>query len=172
MIISVVFISDKLFSLKYYIVPFVKLRKMTCQQAMNMDNFIVVIDTTHVFWITSSWATRRVPHVEQDLLTLPKHLRSPQILWWGSCCLVFSFMCNVLCTIICRLYFLAMVLLVYFRSMSVTVPLVSFTPLSIRYAHPKYIKRLTALDLNVINSTTKTVHCLPKGSRICVTKHI
>ena len=26
-----------------------------------------------------TWATRRVPHVEQDLLTLPEHLRSPLV---------------------------------------------------------------------------------------------
>ena len=46
-----------------------------------------------------------MPHVEQDLLTLSEHLRSHRF-WWGSCCLVFSFLCCVFCTIICRFVFL------------------------------------------------------------------
>ena len=50
--------------------------------------------------------------------------------WWGSCCLVFSFLCCVICTIICLFVFLflAMALSLYFQSMSLTVPLVSFVP--------------------------------------------
>ena len=60
--------------------------------------------------------------MEQDLLTLPEHLRSPPFC---------SFLCFVFCTIICLFVFLflAMVLSVYFLSMNLTLPLVSFTPL-------------------------------------------
>ena len=50
--------------------------------------------------------------------------------WWGSCCLVFSFLCCVFCTICLFVYLsLAMALSVYFPSMSLTVPLVYFVPL-------------------------------------------
>ena len=35
--------------------------------------------------------TRRVSHLEQELLTIPEHR--------GSCCSIFSFLCNVLCII-------------------------------------------------------------------------
>ena len=57
-------------------------------------------------------------------------LRSPQFWVWGSCCLVFSFLCCVFCTIICLFVFLfvAMASSVYFQSMSLTVPPVSFVP--------------------------------------------
>ena len=47
-------------------------------------------------------ATRRVPHVEQDLLTLPEITPS---FWWGTCCLFFSFLCCVMCTIVCLFVF-------------------------------------------------------------------
>ena len=82
---------------------------------------------------------RRLPHVEQDLLTLPKHLRSPPGFLWGSCCLVFNLLCRVFCTIICLVVFLflAMALSVYFQSMTLTIPLVSFDPLL--YLSSKYV---------------------------------
>ena len=50
--------------------------------------------------------------------------------WWGLC-LVFSFLCCFFCTIICLFVFLflTMALLVYFLSMSLALPLVSFVPL-------------------------------------------
>ena len=50
---------------------------------------------------------------------------------WGSCCLVFSFLCCIFCAIICLFVFLflAVVLSVYIRFMSFTVSLVSFAPL-------------------------------------------
>ena len=37
----------------------------------------------------------------QDLFTLPEHLRSPLVFWWGSCFLFFSFLCCVMYTIVC-----------------------------------------------------------------------
>ena len=47
-----------------------------------------------------------MPHDEQDLLTLPEHLRSPPpSFWWVSCCFFFSCLCCVLCTIVCLLVF-------------------------------------------------------------------
>ena len=70
-----------------------------------------------------------MPHVEQDQLTLPEHLRSPLVFWWGSCCLFFSFLCCVVCAVCLSFSFLAMALSVCFRLMSLTVPLVSFVPL-------------------------------------------
>ena len=52
-----------------------------------------------------------MPHVEQDLLTIPEHLRSPLVFWWGSCCLLFSFLCCVVCAVVCLSFsFLAMAL--------------------------------------------------------------
>ena len=44
---------------------------------------------------------RRVPHEEQDLLTLPGHLR----FWWGSCSSIFSSLCCFLFTFICLFHF-------------------------------------------------------------------
>ena len=69
--------------------------------------------------------------------------RSTRVLhlfWWGSCCLVFSFLCCVLCTIICLFVFLFFFACRFqFQSMSLTVPLVSSAPLlmllSISYDH-------------------------------------
>ena len=40
--------------------------------------------------------TRRVPHVEQKLSTLPEHLNSPQLLSLGSYRSNFSFLCTAL----------------------------------------------------------------------------
>ena len=40
--------------------------------------------------------TRRVPHVEQKLSTLPEHLNSPQLLSLGSYRSNFSFLCSAL----------------------------------------------------------------------------
>lgn len=56
----------------------------------------------------------------QDLLTFSRHMRSPRIFLWGSCCTVFSFLC--LCFIFCSLPFYLFVfwhgvaLLVYFST--------------------------------------------------------
>ena len=78
-----------------------------------------------------SWATRRVPHLEQDLHTVPEHLRSPLV--FGGVRVVYSLVfyimsCGLL--FLCLFFsFLAIALSVYFRFMSLTVPLVSFDPL-------------------------------------------
>ena len=73
-----------------------------------------------------TWATRRVPYVEQDLLTLPEHLRSP--LDFGGVrvayFLVFYVVSCVLFFVCLSFSFLVMALSVYFRFMSLTVPLV------------------------------------------------
>ena len=50
--------------------------------------------------------------------------------WWVSCCLVFSFHVVVfVLLVVCFFFFLAMALSVYFRFMSLTVPLIPFAPL-------------------------------------------
>ena len=76
-------------------------------------------------------ATRRVPHVEQDLLTLPEHLISPLV--FGGVRVVYSLVFYVVSCVllfVCLSFsFLAMALSVYFRFLSLTVPLVSFVPL-------------------------------------------
>ena len=63
-------------------------------------------------------ATRRVPHVEQDLLTLPEQLVF----------LVFSFLCFVLLYVYIFFYFsfIGMHLTVYILLMSLYVPFVYF----------------------------------------------
>ena len=53
--------------------------------------------------------TRRVPLVEQELLTLPEHLSSPPVLV-GSCYSIFSFIC-----VFCRSLFVLLCL--FFRSL-------------------------------------------------------
>ena len=76
-----------------------------------------------------TWATRRVPQVEQHLLTLPEHLRLPIV--FGGVRVAYSIVFYVVSWVllfVC-LSFLAMALSVYFRFMSLTVPLVSFVPL-------------------------------------------
>ena len=77
------------------------------------------------------FSTRRVPRVEQDLLTLLEHMRLPLV--FGGVCgvysLVFYVVSCVLLFVCLSFSFLAMALSVYFRFMSWTVPLVSFVPL-------------------------------------------
>ena len=74
-----------------------------------------------------------MPHVEQDLLTLPEHLRSPLV--FGGVRVVYSSVFYVVSCVLlffCLSFsFLAMALSVCFRFMSLTVPLVSFVPLSL-----------------------------------------
>ena len=47
-------------------------------------------------------ATRRVPHVEQDLLTLPEHLRSPLVFLGGF--VLFILQLPMLCHVCCCLF--------------------------------------------------------------------
>ena len=72
-----------------------------------------------------------MPHVEQDLLTLPEHLRSPLV--FGGVRVVYSLVFYVVSCVLlffCLSFsFVAMALSVCFRFMSLTVPLVSFVPL-------------------------------------------
>ena len=69
-----------------------------------------------------------MPHVEQDLLTLPAHLRSPLV--FGGVRVVYSLVFYVVSCVllfVCLSFsLLAMALSVYFRSTSLLVPLVSF----------------------------------------------
>ena len=89
------------------------------------------MNVTYRIWIFTGFvitqATRRVPHVTQDLLTLPEHLVFDGVRVIYS--LVFYVVsCGLL--IVCLSFsFLAMALSVCFRFTSLTVPLVSFAPL-------------------------------------------
>ena len=69
-------------------------------------------------------------YVKQYLLTLPEHLRSPQFLvGFVLLILKLSMLCHVYYFLsVCLFSFLAIELSVYFRFMSLTVPLVSFVP--------------------------------------------
>ena len=87
------------------------------------------------FVITS--ATRRVPHVEQDLFTLQENLRSSPA--FGGVRVAYSL---VLYVVSCELLFvgfpflfLSMALSVYFQFMSLTVPLVQMYLSSLFYIH-------------------------------------
>ena len=75
--------------------------------------------------------TRRVPHVEPDLLYLPEQLKSPQV--FGGVRVVYSLVFYVVSCVllfVCLFFsFLAMALSVYIRFMSLTVLLISFVPL-------------------------------------------
>ena len=76
-----------------------------------------------------------MPHVEQDLLTLPEHLRSPLV--FGGVRVVYSLVFYVVSCVLlhfCLSFsFLAMALSVCFRFMSLTVPWVSFVPLLLAF---------------------------------------
>ena len=63
--------------------------------------------------------------------------------WWDSCCLFFSFLCCIMCTIGCLFVFFIFShgVVSLFRFMSLTVPLVSFVPLLLQY---DYIKKKTS----------------------------
>ena len=50
--------------------------------------------------------TRRMPQVEQELLTFPVHLSSPQVFWGGSSYTIFSCMCMFCRSLFVLLYFL------------------------------------------------------------------
>lgn len=81
-----------------------------------------------------------MPHVEQDLLTLPEHLRSPLV--FGGVRVVYSLVFYVVSCVLlffCLSFsFLAMALSVCFRFMSLTVSLVSFVPLFVLVWFYKY----------------------------------
>jgi hypothetical protein len=49
--------------------------------------------------------TRRVPLVEQELLTIPEHLSSPPVFSGGSCYSIFIFMCMFCRSLFVLLYF-------------------------------------------------------------------
>ena len=69
--------------------------------------------------------------MEQDLLTLPEHLRSP-LVFGGvrvAYSLVFYVVSCVLLFVCVSFFIFSQALSVYFRFMSLTVPLVSFVPL-------------------------------------------
>lgn len=70
-------------------------------------------------------ATRRVPHVKDDLFPLPEHLISSRFLWI-SCCSDLIFLCCVLFTDVCRLVVFAMTLQINFRFVSLNISLLNY----------------------------------------------
>lgn len=65
-----------------------------------------------VHFVQCTSKTRRMPHVEQDILTLPEGFRSSPSFRWGSFCSVYDFLCCGLCklliqvnTFLCNIYF-------------------------------------------------------------------
>jgi hypothetical protein len=73
--------------------------------------------------------TRRVPLVEQELLTLPEHLSSPSVFSaWGSCYSIFSFICmfcRSLFVLLC--FFFWPLCCLFFSNIRILItPLVSF----------------------------------------------
>ena len=73
-------------------------------------------------------ATRRVPHLEQDLLTLPEHLSSPQCFLWGSYCSMLCFVYYCL-SIGFFLFFFCHGVVCLFSTFECKCPSASFVPL-------------------------------------------
>jgi hypothetical protein len=67
--------------------------------------------TFHRVCITTTRLTRRVPLVEQELLTLLEHLSSPPLFTGVSCYSIFSFMCMFCRLLFVLLYFLLAIVL-------------------------------------------------------------
>ena len=63
---------------------------------------------TEIFFVKIKCIVTYTSKSIKDLLTLPEHLRSLLVFWWGSCCLLFSFLCCVLCSIVCLFVFLSL----------------------------------------------------------------
>jgi hypothetical protein len=64
--------------------------------------------------------------VEQELPTLPEHLRSPQMFSGGSCYSIFSFMCNVLYVVVCPFVSFLLTIGLYFFNLRIMInPLAS-----------------------------------------------
>ena len=89
------------------------------------------INRLHLICFVIAWAKRRVPHVEQDLLTLPEHMRSPPVYVGVSVALVISIICCVLCTIICLFvfFFFSHFIVSLFSIYEFDCPAVLFSPL-------------------------------------------
>ena len=49
--------------------------------------------------------TRRLPNIEQELLTITKYMSSPLLFLWGSSFSIFCFLCRVMYIIVCPLSF-------------------------------------------------------------------
>jgi hypothetical protein len=79
--------------------------------------------------------TRRVPLVQQELLTLPEYLSSPRF-YWGSCYSIFSFMCMFSRSLFVLMYFflLAIVLSVVLRYTDSDYPFGIFKLFLLQYA--------------------------------------
>ena len=97
------------FEQRYNTVAFIPDLFMLYRKHLEVKRLILNIDlliTSRMFRQHTKIDKRRVPHGDQDLLTLPENLRSSPSVWWGSWWLVFSLLCYVFCTIIRLFVFL------------------------------------------------------------------
>ena len=85
--------------------------------------FLLVINTSWSFphsWLIIGFITmltRRVPLVEQELLSLPEHLGSHPVLWC-SCYSIFSFVC---------MFYRSLFVLLYFFFLAIVLSVLRFT---------------------------------------------
>jgi hypothetical protein len=93
--------------------------------------------------------TRRVPLVEQELLTLPEHLSSPPVFSaWGSCYSIFSFICKFcrsLFVLLC-FFFWPLCSLFFFNIRILITPLVS--------SNFSCIQNIKLLQYNILSLTS------------------
>lgn len=88
-----------------------------------------------------TWATRLMPHVDQNSINPSGASDIILILWLASCCSVFIFLCCVFYTFLCLFVFFGVVSF-FFRLISLNLPLVSFAPLSETWSNLLYIKHI------------------------------
>ena len=111
-----VILTEKILSQGFFLVKLKSsLRKFYGRHTNDHGYIPLVVSTSRSFthsWLITGFVTsftRRVPLVEQELLTFPDHLSSPPGFQWSSCCSIFSFMC-----MFCRSFFVLFRLAIVF----------------------------------------------------------
>ena len=84
------------------------LATITCPLVVNPFPVLSPCMTYHRGFVTI--LTRRVPLMEQELLTLPGHTSSPPVFMWGSCCSISNCLCSVFCFVDHSLSFFCLVI--------------------------------------------------------------
>jgi hypothetical protein len=111
--------------------------------------------------------TRRVPLVEQELLTLPEHLSSPPGFQWGSCYSIFSFIyicfidrCLSFCTfsfghcVVCSSSIYGFWLFLWYLQTLLIVP--SFESITLLLGKEyKWMSHVRRISSSIMNRTTK-----------------
>jgi len=112
-----------------------------------MSHVPPVVNTLRSFthsWLITGFVTRvirRVPWVEQDLLTLPEHLNSSRFLV-GSCYSTFSFTC-----MFCRLLFVLLSFFIWpFCCLSIDLPIM--------------ISPLASSNSSILTNEDKNIHIM------------